>query len=105
MTNCCQGEIVFVTVIAERKLKDALLVALLEADMKLINTSYGHGTVKSGMLQNTLGFVHEKNRVVISCLSNIREADCMLAMLREKFRFDEPNTGIAFTVPVEKLAF
>lgn len=97
--------LVFLTVIAGRKQKDALLSALAAAGMQLVHTKYGLGTVKAGYLQSTLGLVPEEKKVLITSLSTRQKANAALGMLVEKFHFDKPNTGIAFTVPVEKLSF
>lgn len=103
MNNCLNG-IVFLMLIAGRKQKDALLDALTEAGGKLIKTVYGRGSVKSSYLKDMLGLVPEENKVVITCLLSGEKADAALEMLVKKFNFDKPNTGIAFTIPVEKLS-
>ena len=51
------------------------------------------------------GLVPEENKVVITCLLPSEKSDALLDMLVEKFNFDKPNTGIAFTIPVEKLSY
>jgi len=98
-------ELVFLTVIAGRKQKDALLAALVNAGMQLVHTKYGKGTVKAGYLQCTLGLVPEEKKVLITCVSTRAKAHAALQMLVDRFHFDKPNTGIAFTLPMEKLSF
>ena len=98
-------KIAFMTIIAGRKQEDALLTALLEAGVHLINATYAHGTVRAGVLQSTLGLVPEKAKVVITCVLPGEKSNAIFAMLAEKFHFDKPNTGIAFTVPVDGLSF
>jgi len=95
----------FLTVIAGRKLKDALLDALSEAGGRLLTAVYGKGSVKSDYLRDMLGLVPEENKIVISCLLPAKKAEDVLNMLAVKFHFDQPNTGIAFTIPVEKTSF
>jgi hypothetical protein len=92
-------------VIGERKLKENLIINLNEAGAAVFNIMYGRGFVKSNGLLEALGFVDENTKVIIMCL--VKRADCGGAfdMLNEKFKFNEPNTGIAFTVPVEALKF
>lgn len=92
------------TLIAGRKQKDALLEALPEAGGRLVNIVYGKGTVNTSHLKCLLGFVTEEDKVVITCLLPGEKTDAVLEMLIKKFNFDKQNTGIAFTIPVEKLS-
>ncbi len=102
--NNCLNDLVFLTLIAGRKQKGALLDALTETGGRLVNIVYGRGSVNSSYLQDMLGMVPEENKVVITCLLPGEKCDAMFEMLIRKFNFDKPNTGIAFTVPVEKLS-
>jgi ABC-type cobalamin transport system ATPase subunit len=105
VSNEVSGCIEFLTVIAGRKHKGALLDALSEAGGRLIHAVYGKGSVKSGYLADMLGLVPEENKIVIVCLLSAKKSSAVLDMLVRKFHFDKPNTGIAFTVPVERLDF
>lgn len=96
---------VFLMLIAARKLKDALLTEIADGGAKVINTVYGKGSVKAGFLTDLLGLAPEEHKVVIMCLIKADKADALLLALEEKFHFDTPNTGIAFTVPVEALSY
>ena len=102
--NQCDS-LVFLTIIAGRKQKDDLLTALHSQGVHLANTSYGKGTVKASLLQCTLGLVPEHNKAVIVGITTSEKTGAVLDMLREKFHFDRPNTGIAFTLPIDKLSF
>lgn len=105
MNNERTCKAVFLTLIAGRRQKDALLAALSESGVKLANTMYGKGTVKASYLQNVLGLIPEENKVIITGLV-LKEKSCaILDMLAEKFDFNKPNTGIAFTIPIETLSF
>ena len=97
--------IVMLLLVAGRKQKDALLKALSEEDARLISTIYGKGTVQASYLQNVLGLVPEKDKAIITSLLSQEKADIILEMLVEKFGFNKPNTGVAFTVPLHKLSF
>jgi hypothetical protein len=98
-------KIYFLTIIAVRKKKDALLTAMVDAGIHLINTHYGKGTVNASYLMNTLGFVPEKNKAVITCVSTCAKIDAFLKILISDFDFENSNTGIAFAVPVERVSF
>ena len=98
-------EIVFLTLIVGRKQKDDILSALFEAGVHMTNIIYGKGTVQASYLTNVLGLIPEENKAVISCVLLQSQADIILKMLIEKFNFDKPNTGIAFTIPVDRVSF
>jgi hypothetical protein len=98
---CC---IESLTLIAGRKQKDALLDALSESGGRLLRIVYGKGSAGINYLKDMLGFSPEENKVLITCLLPSDKTDAVLNMLIEKFHFDKPNTGIAFTVPVERLS-
>ena len=98
-------KIYFLVIIAGRKQKNELLTMLTEAGTPIINTLYGRGTVKTGYLMNLLGIVSEENKVVITSIMTDVKTDTVMNMLVEKFGFNEPNTGIAFAVPVNGLLY
>jgi nitrogen regulatory protein PII len=98
-------KLMFTVIIAGRKLKEALLTALLEADVHVIDSLFGHGTAKASWLENTLGLVHEKNKIVIFAVAKHERTEKVLAILKEEFHFEQAHTGIAFTVPIERLSF
>jgi hypothetical protein len=98
-------KIVFLTVIVDRKHKDMILTELVDMGVFLLNTIYGQGTVNASYLTNMLGLVPEKKKAVITCVSKGRKAEAFLQMLADKFDFDKPGAGIAFTIPVDKVSF
>ena len=100
-----EDRLIFTVVIAGRKQKDAILTAMLTAGVHVIHTLYGHGTVKTGYLENTLGLIPEHKKVVITALSKRGKSQAILKILHEEFHFNIPNTGIVFTIPVEKISF
>ena len=95
----------FLTLIAGRNQKEVLLTALANHGARLINTLYGKGSVKAGFLRDMLGLVPEENKVLITCLISDEKSAAIFKMLTEDFHFDKPNTGIAFTIPIDKLSF
>jgi hypothetical protein len=101
------NEIVLLTVIIDRKQKDALIALLSEAGGQLINTIYGKSLAKAGYLKEALGLVPENSRAVVVCLLPSEEAGPMLEKLQEKFALDkdQAGAGAAFTLSVERLSF
>ncbi len=105
MKNEESSRIAFWVLIAGRKQKDALLKALLEKGACLTNTVYGRGTVEASYLQNVLGLVPEQHKATIMCVLPDSKSAAVMEMLVDKFHFDQPNTGIAFTIPIDHLSF
>jgi len=105
MKNEEMNKIAFMVLITGRKQKDALLSVLLESGIHLTHTLYGKGTVEASYLQNMFGLIPEEKKVVITCLSTQVKIDAVLKQLVENFHFNEPNTGIAFTIPINRISF
>ena len=105
MKNEGMRQIVFLIVIAGRKKKDALLSALSESGTHLACTIYGKGTVNASYLESILGLVPEENKVVLTCMMLKEKAETVMDMLVNQFHFDKPNTGVAFSIPIDKLSF
>ena len=97
--------IVFLVVVAGRRQKDALLTALSESGVHLSYTVYGKGTADAHWLENIFGLIPEENKAVITCIMHGEKSEAVMKMLVEKFHFDRPNTGIAFSVPLDNLSF
>lgn len=92
------------TVIATRDLKTALLKAISEHGGRFTNIMYGKGTVKSTALIAALGFVPENEKIVITFFVAKSHSDDIINMLDNEFHFDKPNTGIAFSYNINKIA-
>lgn len=102
-----QGDIKLVTwmLIIGRKQKDAMLSTLLQEGAFLSNIIYGKGTVEASYLQNVLGLVPEENKVMIMCMLPDNKTEMINKILVDKFKFDQPNTGIAITIPIDNVSF
>lgn len=100
----CNNCIDFLTLVADRKLKEEIIKLLLEYRGHLIDVVYAKGSVQSGYFKDMLGLVPEEKKILITCLIARTISEQLLEQLVLKFNFDKPNTGIAFVVPVEKLS-
>ena len=100
-----QEPIFFLVIIAGRQQEDDLVNALLDAEVKLLNITYAQGAFTASVLKHVLGIVPEKQKSVITCMVTYEKSTRILDMLVERFFFDSPNTGIAFTIPIEELSF
>ncbi len=91
-------------VIAGRKQKKALADALSAEGARLMHAVYGRGSIHASHLKELLGLVPEEQKVLIHCLIPQNRVDAVMNMLATRFGFDRPNTGVAFTIPIEKIA-
>ena len=96
-----EAEINILVVIAKLKFEQAIIDSLSENDARFFNVAYAKGLSRSDTnLQSALGLNSEKHEVVITSIINKQKSDDMLKILEEKFEFDKPSNGIAFTLPV-----
>lgn len=95
----------YLVIIADQKNKDKFIGLISEFGGIATDTVYGHGSMSQSALAAAFGFESEQSKAVLSCLIRTDSARELIDTLKKEYRFDEPNTGIAFTVPVEGLAF
>ncbi len=92
-------------IIAKPKLKQKLFKLLLDNGAHSIYTIYGHGSVSENILAQAFGLSAEQKKAIISCLIKTDNAKSVIEILYNEFKFNKPNTGVAFTLPVEGLMF
>lgn len=92
-------------IVAKPKLKEKLSALLIENGAHSINTVYGHGSVSKSILAQVFGLDAEQTKVIISCLVKTDSAKKLIDILYNEYNFNKPNTGVAFTLPVEGLMF
>jgi len=98
-------DIVRLTIIVGRKQRDVISTEISQHGGRLLGISYGQGSVKASYLKDALGLTPEENKVIITCLMAKKKTDEVFEMLNTRFHFNKPNTGIAFTTPVEEVSF
>ncbi|MDL2324945.1 hypothetical protein LJC61_07340 [Ruminococcaceae bacterium OttesenSCG-928-A16] len=98
------GQATYLTLIANRSHKDAILRELSDLGAHVMTTAYGKGTVKASYLMDMFGLVPEENKAVISCIMRKELADKAMQIFIEKYDFGKPNTGIAFATNLNKLS-
>ena len=105
MSNIQPNSLQYFVIIAEKKKKNKFLSLLYERGARGIETVYGHGAMSPSAIAAAFGFVSEQSKVLISCLVKSETALELIDILYNKFNFNKPNTGIAFGISVEGLAF
>lgn len=94
----------YFVVIAGRKKKDEMVALLTRSGARIIHTMYGKGSVNASLIKDAFGFTPEENKTVILCLLPSEASHALINTLNETYRFNQPNTGIAFTIPIEGLS-
>ena len=95
----------YFVIIAEQKKKKKFLSLLNDYDARGIDVIYGHGSMSPSAIAAAFGFEAEQGKVLISCLMRSEKAKALMDVLYNEYNFDKPNTGIAFSISVEGLAF
>jgi hypothetical protein len=94
----------YLTVIAARKYKEDILKLLLDSGCHLIDVVYAKGGATSNYFKDMLGLLADEKKIMITCLLASNLTAQLMEQFITKLNFDKPNTGIAFTVPVDKLS-
>lgn len=105
MRNVQINGLQYFVIIAERKKKKKFLSLLDEYGARGIETIYAHGSMSPHTLAAAFGFETKQNKVMLTCLLKDEKAKELTKVLYNKYKFNKPNTGIAFSVSVEGLAF
>jgi len=103
LSQCAHG-VDFVTLITERIYKDEITDFLMSYGCHLIDIVYAKGSLKVGYFKDMLGLVPEEKKVLITCIVEGSRTDHLFEELISRYHFNEPNTGIAFVVPIDKLS-
>lgn len=105
MSDVQMNRLQYFVIIASQKKKNKFLSLLDDYGAKQIETVYGHGSMSPSALAAAFGFEVEEGKVLITSLMKTEKARELIDVLCTEYHFDKPNTGIAFAIPVEGLAF
>ena len=105
MSDTKSNSLQYFVIIASHKKKNKFLSLLGDFDAKQIDIVYGYGSMNPNSVAAAFGFEVEQHKVLISCLIKTDKAQELTQVLCKEYNFDKPNTGIAFSIPVEGLAF
>lgn len=105
MSDAHTTSLQYFVIIAEQKKKDKFLSLLSDHGARGIQTVYGHGSMSPSAIAAAFGFEAEQGKVLISCLVRSDNAKKLIHTLYNDYHFSKPNTGIAFGISVEGLAF
>ena len=91
-------------VIAKRSIREKLVKRLYEFEAAMINQTLVKGSAKEGLLR-TLGFGEETSKVMLSGFIREQHVESVFHVLETEYHFDKPNSGFAFTIPVEEISY
>lgn len=95
----------YFVIIAEQKKKKKFLSLLDEYGARGIEVVYAHGSMNPSAIAAAFGFESVQEKVMISCLLKDEKAKELIEVLYQRYNFNKPNTGIAFSVAVEGVSF
>ena len=95
----------YFVIIAEQKKKNKFLNLLGEFGARGIETVYAHGSMSPSAIAAAFGLEAEQGKVMLTCLLQNEKAKKLIDVLYNEYKFDKPNTGIAFSASVEGIAF
>lgn len=105
MSNAEGKSLQYLMIIAEQKKKKTFLSLIGEHGGHSIDVVYARGSVNPNTFASVFGFEVEQGKVIITCLLKYEDAEKLINVLYEEYNFKKPNTGIAFCISVEGLAF
>ena len=95
----------YLVIIADQKKKKKLMSLLDGYDVRGIEIVYAKGSMSPSAVAAAFGFESEQGKVMISCLIKNEKAKELIDVLYKDYKFNKPNTGIAFSISLEGLAF
>lgn len=95
----------YFVLIAEQKKKNKFLTLLGKYDAHAVEVTYAHGSINKNIVAAAFGFEARQKKVVISCLLHTDKAKELIDVLNKDYKFDKPSTGIAYSIPLEGIAF
>ena len=105
MSDNKESALQYFVIIAAQKQKKKFLSLLCDYGARGTEVVYGHGSMSPSALAAAFGLEAEQGRVLITCLLKTERARELTDVLYKEYHFDKPNTGIAFGITVEGLAF
>lgn len=95
----------YLVIIADQNKKKKFLSLLDGYDVRGIEIVYAHGSMSPSAVAAAFGFESEQRKVMISCLVKNDKAKELIDILYKDYKFNKPNTGIAFSISIEGMAF
>ena len=91
-------------IISKRAHKKEIIEMLYEHEAAMVIQTYAHGSAKDG-LSRALGLTPEDSKIFLTCFIPTLRVREVFNFLNYKYHFNRPNTGFAFTLPVDKISY
>jgi hypothetical protein len=95
----------YFVIIAEQKKKKKFLALLDEFGARGMEVVYANGSMSPSAIASAFGFDAQQSKVMITCLLKDEKAKELIEVLYTEYKFNKPNTGIAFSIALEGMAF
>ncbi|HNX16204.1 MAG TPA: hypothetical protein PKO28_02375 [Bacilli bacterium] len=99
-----KDEWVLLAIIAKRSQKQKILQSIVDFGVAMINQVLAKGSAKEGLLR-TLGLTREEQYVFLSGFVPHEKVGEIFDLLKSQYNFNKPNSGIAFTIPLDKISY
>lgn len=97
-------EWVLLVVIAKRAHKKSIVKRLYELEAAMVTKTLVHGSAKEGFLR-ALGLTREDSQMMLNAFIKVEKVSELFTFLNDVHHFNKPNSGFAFTIPVEKISY
>jgi hypothetical protein len=100
-----ENKLQYFVLITNKNKKNKFLSLLLDNGAYEVETVYAHGSINSNAISTAFGLTEIENKVIITCLLKYNNSKKLIDILYSEYKFNKPNTGIAYSISVEGLAF
>ncbi len=96
----------YYVLICNKKQKDKFIKLLSEQGVLGIETVYATGSARpTGPIARSMGLEIEEHKAMITGFAAKDKALALTSLLCEKYGFDKANTGFAFSISIDGIAF
>ena len=99
------NKLLYFVLICNPKHKNKLYDLLIDNGAGSINTQSAKGSAPQSAILQAFGLESSNKKFILSTLLPYDVAINLINVLYNEYNFNKPNTGIAFTIPVEGLLF
>ena len=99
------NRLLYFVLICNPKHKNKLYTLLQDNGAKTINTISARGSAPQSAILQAFGLEASNKKYIFTTLLPLEVATNLIEILKNEYNFNKPNTGIAFTVPVQGLLF
>lgn len=99
------NRLLYFVLICNPKHKTKMLTLLQDNGARSISTISAKGSAPQSAILQAFGLEASNKKYILTTLLPYEVATNLIEILKNEYDFNKPNTGIAFTIPVEGLLF